>query len=77
MHCIAHMYQFSFRKVPLGKETEKKIPPSPQWSCLLHRILCAKFEKMKTNEKSQTRITLHSHLLQQLGLKPLHVGSAG
>ena len=32
---------------------------------------------MRTNEKSQTRITLHSHLLQQPGLRPLHVGSEG
>ena len=29
---------------------------------------------MRTNEKSQTRTTLHSHLL---GLSPLDVGSAG
>ena len=30
-----------------------------------------------TNEKSHTRIRIHSHLLQQLGLRRLDVGSAG
>ena len=39
-------------------------------------FLVLSFEKMRTNEKSQTRIILHSHLLQQLGLRPLDVCSA-
>ena len=40
-------------------------------------FLVLSFEKRRTNEKSQTRITLHSHLLKQLGLRPLDAGSAG
>ena len=52
------------------------LPPA-QWACPLHIIPCAKFWKNENKWKESTRITLHSHLLQQLRLRPLDVGSAG
>ena len=43
--------------------------------CTEFLVLPLSFEKMRTNEKSQTR-HYNSHLLQQLGLRPLHVGTS-
>ena len=57
---------------PPKKNSEPLYPQLAQKVLPLHRIPCAKFRKNESNERVK-----HSHLLEQLRLRPLDVGSVG